>query len=135
MDIELLVEVLAKKDAQLYFAMREHFPLELIKAEVEALQPKYQQVYRELEELWYEENPPIPPSQPPSPNSKAKALSDYQIGESVWSWCYNQETNDGQWQKATVISVIENGRFIWLRFPHDKMGQVSIPQQIQPLTY
>jgi hypothetical protein len=135
MDIDLLIEVLAKKDSHLYFAMRDHFPAELIQAEVEALQPKYQKAYRELEELWYEKNSPTPPTESPSPNLKAKPMSDYQIGESVWSWCYNRQTNEGQWQKATVISVIENGKFIWLRFANNNMGQVSIAQQIQPLIH
>jgi hypothetical protein len=135
MDIDLLIEVLAKKDTHLYFQMREHFPHELIEAEIQALESRYQQVYHELEELWYQENPPTPPNDPPSPNIQAKPMSDYQMGELVWSWCYNRETNDGEWQKATVISVIENGRFIWLRFPNNHMGQVSIPQQIQHLSY
>lgn len=52
MDTELLCEALASPETDLYFSVREHFPQELIEAEVALLDSEYQKRFQEKESLW-----------------------------------------------------------------------------------
>lgn len=52
MDVELLCKALEAKTPDLYFELREHFPPDLIEAEIELLEANYQAKFQEKENLY-----------------------------------------------------------------------------------
>jgi hypothetical protein len=151
MDIELLREAFKNGDKELYFKIREHFPSELIQAEIEHNLKYYQRTYHQFESEYLQlsiketeilnqtlannttinENELIPPSKPPSKEIIIKEFGEYKIDEFVWAWCSNSNNNSG-WIKGFIIGIKDDG--IWVKLSNDNFGFATFPQQLQPLT-